>query len=58
MGILLGSIDLGKMIGIVEKRTEETLIEYLKGWEEDLLDQIIEVSMDMWMGYKNVEQEN
>jgi len=46
------------MIGIVEKRTEETLIEYLKGWEEDLLDQIIEVSMDMWMGYKNVEQEN
>ena len=51
---VLVDIDLGKMIGIVEKRTEEALIEYLKGWGEDVLGQIIEVSMDMWMGYKNV----
>ena len=51
---VLVDIDLGKMIGIVEKRTEEALIEYLKGWGEHVLDQIIEVSMDMWMGYKNV----
>ena len=51
---VLVDIDLGKMIGIVEKRTEEVLIEYLKGWGEDVLGQIIEVSMDMWMGYKNV----
>jgi transposase len=32
---VLVDIDLGKMIGIVEKRTEEALIEYLKGWGED-----------------------
>jgi transposase len=51
---VLVDIDLGKMIGIVEKRTEEALIEYLKGWGEDVLGQIMEVSMDMWMGYKNV----
>ena len=51
---VLVDIDLGKMIGIVEKRTEEALIEYLKGWGEDVLGQIIEVSMDMWMGYKNI----
>ena len=51
---VLVDIDLGKMIGIVEKRTEEALIEYLKDWGEDVLGQIIEVSMDMWMGYKNV----
>jgi transposase len=51
---VLVDIDLGKMIGIVEKRTEEALIEYLKGWGEEVLGQIMEVSMDMWTGYKNV----
>jgi transposase len=51
---VLVDIDLGKMIGIVEKRTEEALIEYLKGWGEEVLGQIMEVSMDMWIGYKNV----
>ena len=51
---VLVDIDLGKMIGIVEKRTEEALIEYLKGWGEDVLGQIMEVSMDMLIGYKNV----
>ena len=51
---VLVDIDLGQMIGIVEKRTEEALIEYLKGWGEEVLGQIMEVSMDMWTGYKNV----
>jgi transposase len=38
----------------VEKRTEEALTEYLKQWGEEVLSQIEEVSIDLWIGYKNV----
>jgi transposase len=51
---VLVNIETGKMIGLVEKRTEEVLIEYLKNWGEEVLSQIEEVSIDLWIGYKNV----
>lgn len=49
-------IDTGKLAGIVEKRTEKEIIEYLKSWGEEVLGQIKEVSIDLWVGYKNVAE--
>ena len=54
--VVLVNIDTGKIIGLVEKRTEEALTEYLKCWEEEVLSQIEEVSIDLWIGYKNVAE--
>jgi transposase len=53
---VLVNIDTGKIIGLVEKRTEEALTEYLKRWGEEVLSQIEEVSIDLWIGYKNVAE--
>jgi transposase len=53
---VLVDIDTGKIIGLVEKRTEEALTEYLKRWGEEVLSQIEEVSIDLWIGYKNVAE--
>jgi transposase len=46
---VLVNIDTGKIIGLVEKRTEEALTEYLKHWGEEVLSQIEEVSIDLWI---------
>jgi transposase len=53
---VLVNIDTGKIIGLVEKRTEEAVTEYLKRWGEKVLSQIEEVSIDLWIGYKNVAE--
>ena len=53
---VLVNIGTGKLIGLVEKRTEEALTEYLKLWGKEILSQIEEVSIDMWIGYKNVAE--
>lgn len=53
---VLVNIDTGKIIGLVEKRTEEALTEYLKQSVEEVLSQIEEVSIDLWIGYKNVAE--
>jgi transposase len=53
---VLVNIDTGKIVGLVEKRTEEALTEYLKHWGEEVLSQIEEVSIDLWIGYKNVAE--
>ena len=47
-------IDTGKLIGLLEKRTEEYITEYLKTWGEEVLSQIEEVSIDMWKPYRKV----
>ena len=52
--VVFVDIDTGKLIGIAEKRTEKEVIEYLKSWGEAVLGQIEEVSIDLWVGYKNV----
>ena len=49
-------IDTGKLIGIAEKRTEKEVTEYLKSWGEEVLGQIEEVSIDLWVEYKNVAE--
>jgi transposase len=53
---VLVNIDTGKIVGLGEKRTEEALTEYLKQWGEEVLSQIEEVSIDLWIGYKNVAE--
>jgi transposase len=53
---VLVNIDTGKIVGLGEKRTEEALTEYLKHWGEEVLSQIEEVSIDLWIGYKNVAE--
>ena len=42
------------IIGLIEKRTEEEVSKYLKAWGEEVLSQIVEVSIDFWQPYKKV----
>ncbi|WP_346304838.1 transposase, partial [Microcystis sp. M38BS1] len=53
---VLVNIDPGKIVGLVEKRIEEALTEYLKHLVEEVLSQIEEVSIDLWIGHKNVAE--
>lgn len=52
--IVLVNLETRKLIGMVEKRTEEALTEYLKTWGSEVLQGIEEVSIDLWRPYKNV----
>lgn len=47
-------LDTGNLIGLLEKRTEKEITEYLKTWGEEVLSQIEEVSIDLWKPYKKV----
>ena len=49
-------VDLDKrvIVGLLEDRTESAIVEYLESWGEEVLEQIIEVSIDMWKPYKSV----
>ena len=50
--IVLVDLDTGKLIGLIPERKAKTLEKYLTSWEEDILNQIEEVSMDMYNMYK------
>ena len=52
--VVLVNLETGKIIGMVEKRTEEALSDYLKSWGSDVLQGIEEVSIDLWRPYKNI----
>jgi transposase len=52
--IVLVDLDTGKLIGLIKERKAKTLEKYLTSWEEDILKQIEEVSMDMYKMYKTV----
>ncbi len=43
-----------KIVGLIEKRREKEIIEYLESWGEEILFQIKEVSIDLWKSYKNI----
>ncbi|MEG4206429.1 ISL3 family transposase [Microcoleus sp. Pol7_A1] len=49
-------IDLEKsdLIGILEKRTQSEIRKKLLSWGTEVLEQIEEVSIDMWRGYKSL----
>ena len=54
---VLVNLDTGKLIAILEKRTQEELKKTLTGWGKEVLEQIEEVSIDLWLSYKNLVKE-
>ncbi len=52
--VVLVDLEKKKVIGLVEKRKEEKIIEYLKNWGEEILLNIKEVSIDLWKSYKSI----
>lgn len=53
-GAVLVDLDTGKLIAILEKRTQEELRKTLTGWGKEVLEKIEEVSIDLWSAYKNL----
>jgi len=54
---VLVNLDTGKLIAILEKRTQEEFKKTLTGWGKEVLEQIEEVSIDLWLPYKNLVKE-
>ncbi|GBF53909.1 mobile element protein [Microcystis sp. 0824] len=54
---VLVNLDTGKLIAILENRTQEELRETLTSWGKEVLEQIEEVSIDLWLPYKNLVKE-
>jgi transposase len=50
-------LDTGKLIGLLNKRTQSDICQYLKSWGSEALSQIEEVSIDLWKPYKKVAEE-
>jgi transposase len=51
---VLIDLEKSKLIGILAGRKQEEIREVLLGWGKDVLEQIEEVSIDLWKGYRNV----
>jgi transposase len=51
---VLIDLDTSKLITILNARTQEVVKKTLIGWGTEVLEQIEEVSIDLWVGYKNV----
>jgi len=54
--VVLVDLEKSKVIGLIERRTEEKVTEYLKAWGKEVLGQIKEVSIDLWKSYKNIAE--
>jgi transposase len=54
---VLIDLDTSKLIAILSGRTQEIIKETLIGWGTEVLEQIEEVSIDLWKGYKNLVTE-
>ena len=52
--VVLIDIEKSQVVGIIEKRVESVIIEYLKAWGEKVLRGIEEVSIDLWKQYKKI----
>lgn len=50
-------LDTGKLMGLLNKRTQSDICQYLKSWGSEALSQIEEVSIDLWKPYKKVAEE-
>lgn len=51
---VLVDLDSRKPLMLLKKRNQETLLQYLQGLGSELLEQIEEVSIDLWTPYKSV----
>ncbi|MGJ5674496.1 MAG: ISL3 family transposase [Nostochopsis sp.] len=54
---VLIDLDTSKLIAILSGRTQEIIKETLIGWGTEVLEQIEEVSIDLWKDYKNLVTE-
>ncbi len=54
---VLVDLDKRKPIALLEKRNKEVIAECLRGWGSEILNQIEEVSIDLWTPYKSVVEE-
>jgi len=54
---VLVDLDTSKLITILSDRTQETIKKTLREWGSGLLEQIQEVSIDLWKGYKTLVTE-
>lgn len=51
---VLIDLDTSKLIALLNGRTQEVIKETLTEWGTEVLEQIEEVSIDLWQGYKNL----
>ena len=51
---VLIDLEKSKLIGMLAGRKQEEIKKVLLGWGKEVLEQIEEVSIDLWKGYKNV----
>lgn len=51
---VLIDLDTSKLIAILNGRTQEVVKKTLMGWGTEVLEQIEEVSIDLWQGYKKL----
>ena len=54
---VLVDLETRKPIALLEKRNKETIAEYLQSLGSEILEQIEEVSIDLWKAYKSVIEE-
>lgn len=54
---VLIDLDTSKLIALLNGRTQEVIKETLVGWGTEVLEQIEEVSIDLWQGYKSLVTE-
>ena len=51
---VLIDLDKSKLIGILPVRTQSEISQVMMGWGTEVLENIEEVSIDLWKGYKNL----
>lgn len=51
---VLVDLDKSKLVAILAERTQEKIAKTLTGWGEEVLNQIKEVSIDLWKPYKTL----
>ncbi|MEP0854116.1 ISL3 family transposase [Funiculus sociatus GB1-A4] len=54
---VLIDLDKSKLIGILALRTQSEISQVMMGWGTEVLENIEEVSIDLWKGYKNLVRE-
>lgn len=54
---ILVDLETRKPLVLLQKRNKETIAEYLRSLDSEVLEQIEEVSIDLWIPYKSVIQE-
>lgn len=54
---VLVDLDNSKLLAILPRSSQEIIRKVLNSWGEEVLEQIEEVSIDLWIGYKNLVSE-